>query len=149
MFYLLLALDLGRVVECRYGAVEIGRRTRTRLARRAARGGLRLALFLFLTRLRHERRLRDGLVASDDEMTQHGVAEPERADELVERRLVALDVEQQVVRLVHFRDRMRKLAATPVLLTVDLAAGGFDHVAVPLHHGRYLFALVRMDQKHD
>src|SRR6185503_2690175 len=142
-------LGFGCVVERRYGAIEVGRRSRPLARRRATRRRLSLALLFFFARLRHERRFRNRFIARDDEMTQHGVAEPECADELVERGLVALDVQQQVVGLVNFGDRVRELAASPVLLTVDLAAGAFDHVAVPLIHGRYLFALVRMDQKHD
>src|SRR5690606_945127 len=115
----------------------------------AALAGLRVARFLFLASLRHQRRLRDRFLARNDEMAQHGVAEAERADELVERRLVALDVEQQVVRLVHLLDGMGELPSAPVLLPMDLAAGALDHVSIALHHGRHLLALVRVDQKHD
>ena len=68
---------------------------------------------------------------------------------LVQRRLVALDVQQQVVRLVNLGDRVRELASAPIFLAVDLAVGAFDHVAITLHHRGHLLALVRMDQKHN
>jgi hypothetical protein len=66
-----------------------------------------------------------------------------------ERLLVALDVQQHVVRLVHLGDRIGELAATPVLEPVHLAAAGRDHALVALDHGRNLLALVRMDQEYD
>ena len=121
-----------------------GRRRRRRSQALAAIAAL--ALFLLL---RHRRRLGDGLVHLDDEVTQHGVAEAERAGELVERLLVALDVQQHVVRLVDLGDRIRELAAAPVFEAMHRAAAGGDHAAVALDHGRNLLALVRMDQKHD
>src|SRR5690606_32962459 len=46
-------------------------------------------------------------------------------------------------------DRIRQLAAAPVLEAVDLAFGPFDQGLVALDHGRHLFTLVRMDQEHD
>src|SRR6185503_17052353 len=120
----LLALFGDFFAERRFRAVEIGRGPRRTLARRPiALSGLSLALLFLFARLRHERRLRDRLVAADHEIAQHGVAESERADELIEGRLVALDVEQQVVRFVDLGDRMRELTAAPVFLAMYLAAG--------------------------
>jgi len=110
---------------------------------------LRFARLLFLASLRHQRRLRDRLVARDHEIAEHGVAEAERADELVERRLVDLDVQQQVMGLVNLGDRVRELAAPPVFLAMNLALRPLDEVAIPLEHRGHLFTLVRVDQKHD
>ena len=53
------------------------------------------------------------------------------------------------MRLMDFVDGMRELPSAPVLLTMDLSLGAFDHASVALEHRGDLFALVRMDQKHD
>ena len=82
-------------------------------------------------------------------MAEHRIAEAERADELVESRLLALDVEQRIVRLVNLGDRVSELSAAPILFAVDASAGALDHAAVALHHRGHLLALVRMDQKND
>ena len=63
--------------------------------------------------------------------------------------LVGFDVEQNVVGLDQVVDRIRQLAATPVLEPVDLAVATFDERLVTLDHGWHLLALVRMDQEHD
>ena len=46
-------------------------------------------------------------------------------------------------------DGVGELASTPVFFAVDLSLGAFDHRSIALHHGGDVFALVRMDQKHD
>jgi hypothetical protein len=53
------------------------------------------------------------------------------------------------VSLVDFVDRVGQLTATPVFSTVNGTAGTGDHALVFFDHGWHLFALVRMDQKHD
>ena len=50
---------------------------------------------------------------------------------------------------MNFGDGVRQLTAAPVFLAMDLAARALDQVAIALQHRRNLFALVRMDQKHD
>jgi hypothetical protein len=73
----------------------------------------------------------------------------DKTDELIECRLVAFDVEEKIVGLVHFRDRVCELPATPILLPMNASAGALDHASIALHHRGHLFALVRMNQKHD
>ena len=46
-------------------------------------------------------------------------------------------------------DGMCQLTTTPVFQAMDLAAAHGRHGAVALDHGRDLFALIRMNQKHD
>ena len=99
--------------------------------------------------LRHRRGLRDGAVHLDDEVPQHGVAEAERAGQLLERLAAALDVQQNVVRLVHLGDGKRELAPAPVFEAVDGAAVRGDQAAIPLDHGGNLLTLVGMDQEYD
>ena len=65
------------------------------------------------------------LVHLDDEMAQHRVAELERVLELGERLVVALDVHEHVVRLVHLLDRVGKLAPAPVL-EAEIGGIAFD-----------------------
>src|SRR5690606_21797658 len=117
--------------------------------------GLRLAsAALVHHRLRlllahHGRRRRDRLGHLDDEVAQHRVAELERVLELRERLVVALDVHEHVVRLVHLLDRVGELAPAPVLEAVHGAVALRHHVAVALDHLRDLLALVRMDDEDD
>ena len=82
-------------------------------------------------------------------MTQHRIAETERASELGQRLLVGLDVQKKVVSLVDLGDRERELPTTPILDAMDLATARRDHALVTLEHGRNLLALVWMDQKHN
>src|SRR5690606_39200898 len=82
-------------------------------------------------------------------MPQHGVAEAERAGQLVQRLAVALDVHEDVVRLVHFLDRVGQLAATPIFEAMNRAVAGRDHALVTFQHRRNLLALVGMDQEDD
>ena len=90
-----------------------------------------------------------GLAHRDDQVAQHRVVELERVLELGERRRVALDVHQHVVRLVHLGDRVSELAPAPILEAVDPAAAGGDHRAVALDHRGHLLALVGMHDKYD
>ena len=90
-----------------------------------------------------------GLVAHDHQMAQHGVVEAEARLQLVQHVLAALDVQHHVVRLGQVLDRVSQLAAAPVFQAVNLAAVGLDQRLVALDHRRHLFALVRVDQKHD
>jgi len=82
-------------------------------------------------------------------VAQDGIIELERVLQLVQRLVVALDVHQHVVRLVHFLDEVGELAAPPVLEAVDLAAPPGDHLAVALDHGGHLLALVGMYDEYD
>ncbi len=50
---------------------------------------------------------------------------------------------------VDFVDRVCQLAPAPILTTVNNTAGFGHHAVVAFNHGRNLFALVRMNQKHD
>ena len=108
-----------------------------------------VAAGILVRRARHRRGLGDGLVHLHDQTAQHRVAEAERAGELGERLLIALDVEQDVVRLVHLGDREGQLAPAPILEAMHLTAAGTDHALVAIDHRRNLLALVRMDQEHD
>ena len=82
-------------------------------------------------------------------MPQYGVVKAESAFDLIEHRLLTLDVQQNVVSLVNFGNWVGQLTATPVLGTMYCTAGFGNHALVAFYHGRNLFALVRMDQKHD
>jgi hypothetical protein len=53
-------------------------------------------------------------------MTKDGVVELEAVLEFGQRRAVALDVHQNVVRLVQLLDRIGELAAAPVFKAVNL-----------------------------
>ncbi len=50
---------------------------------------------------------------------------------------------------VNFVDGVRKLTAAPVFLPMDQTIVAFNDAAVTFYHGRYLLALVWMDQEHD
>src|SRR5687767_10305749 len=82
-------------------------------------------------------------------MPQHRVAELERVLELGERLVVALDVHEDVVRLVDLGDRVGQLPATPVLEAVHGALAARDHALVALDHLRHLLALVGMNDEND
>ena len=83
-----------------------------------------VAAGVLVRRAGHRRGLGDGLVHLNDEVAQHRVAEAERAGELGERLLIALDVEQDVVRLVHLGDGEGQLATAPILEAMHLTAAG-------------------------
>ncbi len=117
---------------------------------RIAIAAIAIAIALALFRLlRHRRRIRHGAIHLDDEVTQHRVAEAECPGQFLERLAAALDVHQDVVRLVHLGDGKRELAAPPVFEAVDGAAVRGDEAAIPLDHGGNLLALVGMDQEYD
>src|SRR5579862_8357762 len=78
------------------------------------------AALTFLFGLRHRRGLGDRGLDARDEVAQNRIAEAECPGELTERLLIALDVEQHVVRLVDFGYRIRELPAAPVFEAVDL-----------------------------
>ena len=80
-------------------------------------------------------------------MAQDGVVEFEGVLEFGQRFVVALDVHEHVVSLVHLLDRIGQLTAAPVFQTVDAATATGDERAVALDHRGHLFALVRMDDE--
>ena len=82
-------------------------------------------------------------------MTQHRVAEAKCARELVDGLLVALDVHENVVRLVDLGDGVGELPTAPVFLAMDAAVSGGDHALVAIDHRGDLLALVRMNQKYN
>src|SRR3954454_7541196 len=82
-------------------------------------------------------------------MTQDGIAEAKCAGQVVEGLLVALDVHENVVRLVDFGDGVGQLASTPVFEAMHAAFAGGDHAFIALDHGGHLLALIRMDEKND
>ncbi len=61
----------------------------------------------------------------------------------------ALDIQHDIVCLVNLVNGVCQLAPAPVFGAVNGTAGLIDHTLVTLNHGRYLFALVRVDQEHD
>src|SRR5690349_54224 len=67
--------------------------------------------------------------------------------ELPERLRVALDVHENVVRLVNLGEREGELAAAPVLEPVYLAVLGAHRRAVAVDHRRDLLALVRVNDE--
>ena len=82
-------------------------------------------------------------------MSQYRIVKAESALDLVEYRLLALNVQQNVVCLMNLGDWVGQLTATPVLGAMHCTTGIGNHALIALYHGRNLFALVRMDQKHD
>src|SRR6185503_19503142 len=100
--------------------------------------------------LAHHRRGRGvRLGHADDQVAQHGVAELERVLELLQRLVVALDVHEHVVRLVHLGDRVGELPAAPVLEAMHGAVALGDQALVALDHLRDLLALVGMNDEND
>ena len=89
------------------------------------------------------------LVHLDDQMAQHRIAELERVLELAERLAIALDVHQNIVRLVKLLNRIGELPAAPVFEAVHYAAALGDDALVALDHRGHLLALVGMDDKDD
>ena len=55
-------------------------------------------------------------------MAQNSIIEPESALDFVEHRLIAFDVQQNVVCLVNLVDRMGKLTAAPVFGAMNCPA---------------------------
>jgi hypothetical protein len=88
-------------------------------------------------------------IATDDQVAQHRIIEAEGSFDLVDRILPALDIEQRIVRLVYFLNRIGERAPAPVFTTMDHTATGFDDTDVAVDHGTDLVALIRVDQKHD
>src|SRR5581483_926349 len=80
----------------------------------------------------HRGGLGHGFVHSNDQVTQHRVAETESTGELVQDLLVALDVHQNVVRLVDLGDGISELATAPVFEAMHAAFTGGDHALVTL-----------------
>ena len=83
-----------------------------------------LRLFLGLG---HMRNLGNGFVTINDEVAQHCIIETERTDQFIQCLFLAFDVEQKIMRLVDLFDGVRKLAAPPVFLAVDMTTVGLDH----------------------
>ena len=117
-----------------------------------ARSSIARSLVVFVPiglRLRERRRLRYRLPAQEDQVAQHRVIEAEGPLEVVYHLRAALDVHQNVVRLVHLGDGIGELAASPVLEAMDLAFLRLDDRSIALDHRGHLFALIRMDQDDD
>src|SRR5580698_1728688 len=104
---------------------------------------------VFIRGPRHRRGLCDRLVHLDHQAAQHRIAEAERAGQLSEGLLIALDVQEDVVRFVHFGDREGQLTPAPIFEPMHRPAAGSDHAFVAIDHRGDLLALVRMDQKHN
>ena len=69
--------------------------------------------------------------------------------ELVQGFLIALDVHEHVVRLVHLGDGKGHLAPAPVFEPVDRALAAGDGAAVAFDHRGHLLALIGMDDEYD
>ena len=104
---------------------------------------------VFIRRARHRRGLRDRLVHLDHQTAKHRIAEAERARQLREGLLIAFDVQEDVVRFVHFGDREGQLTPAPILESMHRAAAGSNHAFVAIDHRGDLLALVWMDQEHN
>src|SRR6187402_2049934 len=138
-------------------AVVVGRRIVTHAARRTvtviitivAAIATAATITLFIGGLGHRGGLGNGFVHVDYEVTQDGIAEAECSGQIVEGLLVALDVHENVVRLVDFGDGIGQLTSTPVLEAMHAAFAGGNHAFVALDHGGHLLALIGMDEKND
>src|SRR5579863_7521383 len=82
-------------------------------------------------------------------MAENRIAEAERTSQIVQCFLVALDVHENIVRLVDLRDGIGQLAPTPVLEAVHAAIARGNHPFIALDHGGHLLALIGMDEKND
>ena len=69
--------------------------------------------------------------------------------ELVQGFLIALDIHEHVMRLVHLGDGEGHLTPAPVLEAVDRTLAGGDGAAVALDHCGHLLALIGMDDEYD
>src|SRR5476649_2901448 len=68
--------------------------------------------------------------------------------EFVQGFLIALDVHEHVMRLVHLGDGKSHLAPAPVFEAVDRTLADGDGAAIALDHRRHLLALIGMDDKY-
>ena len=118
-------------------------------SRRLSLGCRLLADPFLVAGLGHGRNFSDRAVGMQNQVTKHGVIEPERSHQFIQGFLAALDIHQQIVGLVDLVDRMGELPSTPVFLAMDNAFSALDHASIALQHGGDVFALVRVDQKHD
>src|SRR5476649_97463 len=69
--------------------------------------------------------------------------------EFVQGFLIALDVHEHVMRLVHLGDGKGHLAPAPVFEAVDHTLAACDGAAIALDHRGHLLALIGMDNKYD
>src|SRR6185437_1922270 len=106
-------------------------------------------LAFLIGRLGHRRRLSHRRVHVHHQVAEHRIAEAERARQVTERLLIALDVHEHVVRFVHLGDGIGELAPAPILEAMDAAGAGGDHALVALDHRGHLLALIGMDQEYD
>src|SRR5690606_10821410 len=97
----------------------------------------------------HLRLLGDGLIATDNQVTDHGIVVAEVVFQLGQGLAAALDVQHHVVSLVNIVDGVGQLTTAPVFQAVNLAAVFFDQLGVTLNHAADLLALVRVNQKDD
>ena len=82
-------------------------------------------------------------------MTQYGIVKLEYAGDFFNRIMAALNVHHDVMRFVNLVDGMSQLTPTPVFGAMNGTARFRHYALVAFHHGRDLFALVRMNQKYD
>src|SRR5471032_2319432 len=69
--------------------------------------------------------------------------------EFVQGFLIALDVHEHVMRLVHLGDGIGHLTPAPVFEAVDQTFAASDRTAVALDHRRHLLALIGMNDEYD
>ena len=106
-----------------------------------------LILFLLLA---HDDRICDnGVVAPEDLVADHSIAELEGLGQFFDDSVVALDVHEHIVGALKLFNGVGQGPAAPVLQAVNLPFFACDQRLVPTHHGADLIALVGMDQEHD
>src|ERR1035437_4540778 len=69
--------------------------------------------------------------------------------EFVQGFLIALDVHEHVMRLVHLGDGIGHLAPAPVFEAEDRTLAAGDRAAIALDHRGHLLALIGMDDEYD
>src|SRR5690606_3537764 len=107
------------------------------------------ALTAVLFGLQHLGLASNGLVATDDQVTDHGVVVAEVVFQLGQGLAGALYVEHHVVGFVDVVDGVSQLTTAPVFQAVNLATVFFDQLGVTLDHAADLLALVRVNQEDD
>jgi len=111
--------------------------------------GPHLALAGLALALEDQRLLGDRFAPLDEQVANHRVVVAEQGGQLVKGFLAALEIHQNVVRLVDLVDRIGQLPSPPILAAMDLAAAVGDELAVTLDHAGHLPRLVGMHQEHD
>src|SRR6188768_4226909 len=82
-------------------------------------------------------------------MTQYRIVEFERMIQFVTSFLIALNIHQDIMRLVNLLNQIGKLTSSPVFKAMNPAVFCGYYVPIPLDHCGHLLALVGVDNEND